>query len=146
MKRLFLVAALLMFSATATSEPFAYRWVGSVQWVPYAAANEVLDLSTVFGRTPDLITTYCSSDFRMRPITGRFGTDVGFTGTNGSAVLDTSLTTAEIDTVITAALGSDGFGAIPVPAAGKTFYGKFYFLIAPAAPDTIVVDAYVLWR
>ncbi len=140
---LILAVLCLLMAATAVSDPFEYTYMGTIQWVPYASDNQVMDMSDRFGRTPDLITVYSASDFRMRAIQARYENQVGLTTT---AVLDTSLSAAQLDTIFTAAKGSDGFGAVPVPAAGKNFYGTFFYLAFPAATDTIVVDAYKLWR
>lgn len=155
MKRIFVVLALLVLVALpAVGQPgFGYTYVGSYQWVPGSSTNQLLPLYTTFGVAPDLVILRSSlgadgTDFRVRLIQSRFTVDVGLDDDTNGDLISTSLSAAQKDTIFTQGVGDglawQNLGAVTMPASGYTSYGKFFWAAAPAATDTIVIDAYKL--
>lgn len=137
-----LVLLALLLAPAAIGKGFDYAFIKTYKWVPGSSTNQLLDLSVAFGTTPDLITMQSylfgsGTNFRAALIQSRFTKDAGLTDATESDLITTALSAAQKDSIF------DAF-AVPVPASGKTFYGRFYWAAAPAATDTILIDGYKL--
>jgi len=142
---LFILAAFAVVK-DVQAEPFGYVHKGTYMWVPDTGANQLLDLPALFGVIPDLIIVRShlgssGTDFRLRMIQTKWTVGVGLDDDTNSDLITTALSAAQKDTLFDQGVG-DSFGAVPVSAAGETFYGNFYWALAPAATDTIVIEAY----
>ena len=151
MKRMLLVLALLsaLVAIPAAGQGFDYTYVGSYLWVPGTSTNQLLALYGVFNVAPDLVILRSSlgadgTDFRARLLQTRFTVAAGLDDDTNGDLITTSLSAAQKDSLMDQAKSLVGLGCVPVPAGGATYYGKFYWALAPAATDTIIVDAYKL--
>lgn len=149
MKRILMVLVLLALAIPAAGQGFDYTYVGSYLWVPGSSTNQLLALYGVFNVAPDLVILRSSlgadgTDFRARLLQTRFTVAAGLDDDTNGDLITTSLSAAQKDSLMDQAKSLVGLGCVPMPASGYTAYGKFYWALAPAATDTIVIDAYKL--
>ena len=142
-----LLAVTMLAAGLSHAEPFGYVYKGTHMWVPGTSTGQLLDLPATFGVVPDLLVvrSYKGSvgaDFRLRLIQTKYTVGVGLSDDTNSDLIATSMSAAQKDTLFDQEQGLDSVGATLIPAGGASFYGSFYWALAPAATDTILIDAY----